>query len=159
MVNFSRTKRWERWWVSPRLTSGKLKKKTRELPRKQNREKWIKYNCFFFFKNVVKCLQSPASSKSGKQSCCFISIGGDTLSTRKMSFHHAKKVRISNNVTLNQLFVKPSFFPSKQSTLSWCQSFGFFCVFLDILRPLIILNQGRRTVVGRITWSLKVVVV
>ena len=36
----------------------------------------------------------------------------------KMSFHHAKKVRISNNVTLNQLFVKPSFFPSKQSTLS-----------------------------------------
>ena len=50
----------------------------------------------------------------------------------KMSFHHAEKLCTSNNVTLYQLFVKPSFFLSKQSTLS-CQLFGFFCLFLELI--------------------------
>lgn len=72
-----------------------------------------------------------------------------------MSFHHAEKLCTSNNVTLYQLFVKPSFFPSNGTTLLSLQSitnyhgniFNFLLEYCKIYCHSIVIELG---------WGLKI---
>lgn len=98
-----------------------------------------------FFKKAVKCLQSPASASQETcwKSCCFFSIRGDTLSTRKNVVSSCGKT-----VHKQQCHPLPAvckaLFLSFKAINSLMSTFRFLSPVFRAYSSLILLNQRRR---------------